>query len=113
MSMESSQERLFRQLLSTHRCSNCRHRFERSRFSIMARYEKLWVVSAHCSVCDKVQVFWVSLQRGIERAPQEMTDDERERLHSLPAINPDDILEMHEFLAGFDGDFQGLFAGRV
>ena len=68
MNMENGQERLFRQLLSTHRCGNCRHRFERDRFSIMAKHEKLWVVSAHCSACNKVQVFWVSLNRGIAGA---------------------------------------------
>lgn len=79
----------------------------------MARYEKLWVVSAHCSSCEKVQVFWVSLQRGIELAPQEMSEGERERLQAMPAIIPDDVLEMHEFLSGFDGDFQGLFVRQV
>jgi hypothetical protein len=110
--MENGQERLFRQLLSTHRCGNCRHRFERDRFTIMAKHEKLWVVSAHCSACNKVQVFWVSLYRGIELAPQELSQAERERLEALPVINPDDVLEMHEFLSGFDGDFQALFARR-
>jgi hypothetical protein len=113
MSMESGQERLYRQLLSTRRCSNCRHRFERNGFAVMAKHEKLWVISAHCSACNKMQVFWVSLKGGIELAPQELTAGERQRLEALPAITPDDVLAMHEFLGDFDGDFQTLFARRV
>ena len=108
--MESAQERLFKQLLSTHRCSNCRHRFARDRFSVVAKHEKLWVVSARCSSCHMAQMFWVSLRHGIQLAPEELTSAERERLEALPALNSDDVLEMHEFLNEFDGDFRSLFA---
>jgi len=108
--MESAQERLFKQLLSTHRCTNCRHRFARDRFSVVARHEKLWVVSARCSACHLPQMFWVSLKHGIQLAPQELTPKERERLEAMPALTSDDVLEMHEFLARFDGDFQAFFA---
>lgn len=107
--MESAQERLFKQLLSTHRCGNCRQRFSRDRFSVVAKHEKLWVVSARCSACHMAQMFWVSLRNGIQLAPEELTPAERERVESLPAVNGDDVLEMHEFLSKFDGDFRALF----
>jgi hypothetical protein len=108
--MENAQERLFRQLLSTHRCSNCRHRFARDRFSVVARHEKLWVVSARCSACHLSQMFWVSLRHGIQRAPDDMTPAEAERLESMPVVTETDVLAMQEFLGSFDGDFRRLFA---
>lgn len=111
--MDGAQERLFRQLLSTHRCSNCRQRFDRDRFSVVTKHEKLWVVSARCSSCHMSQMFWVSLRDGVRMVPDDISTLERARLQSLPAITPDDVLDMHEFLARFDGDFRGLFARRV
>ena len=111
--MESSQERLFRQLLSTHRCTNCRHRFDRDRFNVVARHEKLWVVSARCSSCRASQMFWVSLRNGIQLAPEEVSPLEREHFEALPELTSDDVLEMHEFLNEFDGDFRSLFARTV
>jgi len=108
--MESAQERLFKQLLSTHRCTNCRQRFDRDRFSVVAKHEKLWVVSARCSSCHVSQMFWVSLRNGIQLAPEEVTPAERERFEALPGLTHDDVLDMHQFLTEFDGDFRGLFA---
>lgn len=111
--MDTSQERLFKQLLMTHRCSNCRQRFDRDRFSIVARHEKLWVVSARCSACHMSQMFWVSLRHGIQPAPSEISPVEQRRLEMLPPVSPDDVLDMHQFLDRFDGDFRSLFARRV
>lgn len=111
--MDSAQERLFRQLQTTHRCTNCRQRFERDRFNVVAKHERLWVVSARCASCHKSQMFWVSLKDGIQPMPSEISPTERRRLDSLPPISHDDVLDMHEFLSRFDGDFRALFVRRV
>ncbi len=112
MSMDSAQERLFRQLLTTHRCSNCRQRFDRERFSVIARHERLWVISARCRACHTSQMFWVPLRdRG--EGVTEVTAAEQRRLDLLPPLSHDDVLSMHEFLERFDGDFRALFARRV
>jgi len=111
--MDTPQERLLRQLLSTHRCTNCRQRFRRDGFSFVARQEKLWVVSARCSHCHTQQMFWVSLKSGVQTHPGEVTPSERKRLEALPPVSSDDVLDMHEFLGCFDGDFAELFAKRV
>ena len=58
------------------------------------------------------QTFWVSLKDGCTPAPTEITPMERRRLEALPQLNYDDVLDMHEFLSRFDGDFQGLFARK-
>lgn len=110
--MDSAQERLLRQLLSIYRCSSCHQRFDRDRFSVLARHDRLWVVSARCSSCQTRQVFWVSLRDGVQIAPHEVTPVEHRRFSLLPAISSDDVLDMHEFLERFDGDFHGLFARR-
>ncbi len=111
--METPHERLLRQLLSTHRCTTCRQRFRRDGFSFVARHEKLWVVSARCSACHTQQMFWVSLKNGVQATPAEISPTERKRLEALPPITSDDVLDMHQFLARFDGDFAELFAPRV
>jgi hypothetical protein len=111
--MEGGQERLLKQLLSTYRCQNCNRRFDRDRFGVVARHEKLWVVSAKCTKCHSQQMFWVSLKDGVQPAPNEVTPLERRRLEALPQLSYDDVLDMHEFLSRFDGDFRNLFARKV
>jgi hypothetical protein len=36
---------------------------------------------------------------------------DRARSADMPPISADDILDMHEFLDSFDGDFKDLFSG--
>jgi hypothetical protein len=111
--MDSAQERLFRHLLVTHRCNNCRQRFQRDRFSVVARHDRLWVVSARCSSCHTVRTFWVPFRSGGHPRMTEVTAAEQRRLDTLPILDADDVLNMHEFLASFDGDFQSLFAEKI
>lgn len=111
--MDRAQDRLFRQLATTYRCSNCRQRFDRSRFAVITRQERLWVVSARCASCKAPQMFWVSVREKLDAPPSEKSVAELSRLNTLPPVSHDDVLDMHEFLARFDGDFRSLFARKI
>jgi hypothetical protein len=106
----ASQERLLKQLISSScRCSVCRCTFAREHVRITARQEHLWIVSVRCARCRNQQVFWIALKDDAASAPCDPTDAELERFAALPPVSSDDVLDMHEFLRDFDGDFRNLF----
>ncbi len=102
------QERLLKQLVSTFRCRVCRRTFGRDHVRVTARQDELWIVSVRCMSCRNQQVFWVSLQNQEEEALLQDID-EAERFETMDPISVDDVLDMHLFLARFDGDFKRLF----
>ena len=42
----------------------------------------------------------------------QVVDAPREASPAGPPVSAEDVLDMHEFLAAFDGNFRQLFAGR-
>jgi hypothetical protein len=103
----SSQERLLRQLLGTRRCKVCRREFDRQHMRLAARHEQLWIVSVRCRVCRNQEVFWITPK---DFDVETIVAADHARRAEEPPINSDDILDMHEFLEDFDGNFKGLFS---
>jgi hypothetical protein len=107
----ASQEHLLKQLISTFRCSVCRRSFERDHVRVAARHDQLWIVSVRCGLCRNQQVFWVKLNDdgGGESVLHDLSYEEEEYFASMAPVTSDDVLDMHEFLREFNGDFRGLF----
>lgn len=76
---------------------------------VAARHEQLWIVSVRCRRCRHQQVFWVARNRDDEDALTDLSADEEARFSLMEPVTGDDILDVHEFLEGFDGDFKRLF----
>jgi hypothetical protein len=108
----AGQERLLKQLISSFRCNVCRRTYERAQVRVAARHEQLWIVSVRCNRCRNQQIFWLALKEQSEDAlPRDVTDEEEERFAALGPVSSDDLLDVHEFLRNFNGDFQKLFSG--
>jgi hypothetical protein len=108
------QERFLKEQVASRRCPQCRRSFQREHVRVAARYEELWVVSVRCGRCRKQQVFHVALSdlQGHPDLACDPSPDEQEIFNAMPAIASDDVLDMHEFLRAFDGDFRALFTER-
>ena len=107
------QERMLKQVVSSFRCSVCRRSFEREHVRVTARHEQLWIVSVRCRACRNQQIFWVALkgdEEGVESVLRDLTNEEEEHFAELAPVSGDDVLDMYEFLQGFDGDFKAFFA---
>jgi hypothetical protein len=106
----ASQEHLLKELISGFRCSVCRRTFDRSHIRVAARHEQLWVVSVRCTLCRNQQVFWAAVKdNGEESVLRDVSGREEQHFAQLPPVTADEVLDMHEFLADFDGDFRTLF----
>lgn len=110
----AGQEQKLKQLISGYRCHVCRRCFERDHVRLAARHEQLWIVSVRCSLCRNQQVFWIALKDNqgeaiLHDVSDPKPDSRDEELDSMPPVTSDDVLEMHEFLRSFNGDFRQLF----
>lgn len=108
--------------LTSFTCPACGRRYRGSRIRLLAERDGLYFVDLDCSRCGSRTVAIVTVEQDetdvaiIDASDLELAvDGEPEHLgEPLPAaaapVTADDVLEMHEFLADFDGDMRKLLA---
>jgi mono/diheme cytochrome c family protein len=133
--MDSSENQIKQNILERmDRCSVCHRGFAADDLKVIRRERGFWVVAVTCSDCHNRNLVAAVLNDGdtaeARSALRELSrsagygisfDDES----ALPIdeasitealgdpVTADDVLEMHEYLNEFDGDFKGLFAGNT
>jgi predicted RNA-binding Zn-ribbon protein involved in translation (DUF1610 family) len=100
--------------LSSFSCPACGRRYRGSRIRLLAEREGLFFVDLDCSRCGSHTVAIITIEQD-EREPTIADASDLEHPdEGLPAtagsITADDVLEMHQFLAHFEGDVIQLFA---
>jgi predicted RNA-binding Zn-ribbon protein involved in translation (DUF1610 family) len=103
--------------LNSFTCPACGERYRGSRIRLLAERDGLFFVDLDCSRCGSHTVAIVTFELEDAEAsiadlpPMPQVDDHLgERLPARAApVTADDVLEMHEFLAHFEGDVDGLF----
>lgn len=104
-------------------CSQCRAPHEPEDLQIIGRNGSLWVLSVQCSYCAaQAYVAAVVGDHGVDVTETDAVEWPDSLLHAVEvedeiepftgAITVDDVLDMHEFLETFDGNFHALFARR-
>ena len=104
-------EHFIKQLLSSIRCSVCGDRYQAKDLKILGHQDDTWFVNACCPACYK-RAFVVAIIKR-DKPPQiikELSEIETAKFAQASAINSDDILDLHDFLKDFDGDFITLFS---
>ena len=103
--------------LAAFTCPACNRRYRSSRIRLLAERDGLFFVDLDCAQCGSHTVAIVTIEQedaeaSIASLPPMGTVQEHlgESLPSAAApVTADDVLEMHEFLAHFHGDVDGLF----
>ena len=107
--------------LTSFTCPACGRRYRGSKIRLLAERDGLFFVDLDCARCGSHTVAIVTVE--IDDASASITDisDLSLSTDALPEhlgedlptgaalVTPDDVLEMHEFLAGFKGDVAKLF----
>lgn len=105
------------------RCSVCHHEFVQDDIRVVSRTQDMWMMVVTCTECHARNFVAAVLgdgdpaeaQLALRRLSEEPAGIDAQPEDTLPAGDPvsiDDVLEMHEFLSGFDGDFGRLFGSR-
>lgn len=100
------QERVLKEMVGTLRCHVCRRSFDPDHVRITARHESVWIVSVRCRTCRKQQSFWIAM-KDVDAAIREQ--EAADPVTNETPITSDEVLDMHEFLEQFDGNFRKLF----
>lgn len=122
---DGARERRIKQLLlsAVNRCSECRRQYHLDDFAVIGHRDHLWMVTVICEGCQS-QGFITAIvddQSGGQALPapaderprlSELTPDEEARFATLPPLDSLDVLDLHEFLETFNGDFAALFQQR-
>jgi hypothetical protein len=124
--MDTSEKQIKRIVLDRmERCSVCHRTFEPDDVHILSRKADMWMLMVSCEECHARNFVAAVIgdgdaeeaQLALRRLGEEHTrarfdiEPEAEDDGGEP-VSVDDVLEMHEFLQEFDGDFQRLFGGR-
>ncbi|MBI2909844.1 MAG: hypothetical protein HYX92_19565 [Chloroflexi bacterium] len=103
-------EKFLKRLMATMKCSVCGQRYEASNVNVLGHQEELWFLSVFCSSCHSHGLVAAVVKDA--RTPEgvsDLTETELYKYNSSKDISVDDVLDMHNFLKDFPGDFVSLF----
>ena len=104
-------EAFLRRLFSKVSCGICGQKYDAANIKILDQEDGLWVLSVYCGSCGTQGLIAAVVQEGnITEVITDLTEAERERFDDSEVVGVDDVLEMHNFLKEFDGDFASLFS---
>ncbi len=112
--MESNEFDVRRTVVSVlEQCSKCKQQYSPDDARVIERQGELWVLSVRCSRCDaQAYVAAVVDAGGTEFDDVATWIDDGPNGQSEDPVSVDDVLDVHEFLESFDGDFSALFSRR-
>ena len=123
--MDTSEKQIKRIVLDRmERCSVCHRGFEPDDVHVLSRKSDMWMLMVSCGECQArnfvaavigdgdAEEAQLALRRLGEEHVRTRTDIEPED-EGVPGepVSVDDVIEIHQFLKGFDGDFKALFRG--
>ena len=100
---------LLKHLLTSIPCAVCEHPYRPADVEIVDHRDEIWIVAVKCSHCGTTGVVFALIR---EEGPDRVSDllpEEWARFRQMPQISADELLDVHEFLKDFDGDFISLF----
>ena len=125
--MDTSEKQIKRIVLDRmERCSVCHRGFEPDDVHVLSRKSDMWMLMVSCGECqarnfvaavigdgdaEEAQLALRRLGEEHIRGKQGIELEVDPDLKPQDPVSVDDVLEIHEFLQGFDGDFQALFRG--
>ena len=105
------EEGLIKRLMASIKCSVCGQPYEVDNINVLGHHEDLWFLSVSCPACQARCLVAAVVREG--RVPEittDLTKAELDRFRNMSRVTTDNVLEMHSFLKGFDGNFSRLFS---
>ena len=101
---------LIKRLIASIKCGSCGQHYEESNIDVIDHSEELWFLRVLCSSCN-VKSLVAAIIREDTKAEviTDLTEAELDKFKDIDEVRADDVLDMHNFLHDFDGDFPRLF----
>ena len=100
---------MIKKLMTSIKCESCGRNYEVGDIDVLGQREDMWFVRVLCSTCH-TQALVAAVVRGGEAAEgiESLTDAGINETRNR-TIEINDVLDMHDFLTDFNGDFSSLF----
>lgn len=107
------EEKIIKKFMTSIKCSACGQRYEVDNVKVLGHQEDLWFLSASCSACQ-IQCLVAAVIKESKRPEiiTDLTEAEWAKFKKMDKLTTDEVLDMHSFLKGFDGNFSQLFSQR-
>jgi hypothetical protein len=102
-------ENVIKQVMASLKCGVCRQRYEPDNVTVLGHQEDLWFLKVFCPACHTRYLVAVVIKEG--EAPEvitDLTESEVDKFKNAVGLTADEVLDMHNFLKDFDGDFSRL-----
>jgi len=96
--------------MATVKCSVCGYPYDAEHVNVLGHEQDLWFMSVFCPHCRSKGLVAAVVREEKAKTAQH-SPPEKAFCVDGPAVGVDDVLDIHNFLKGFDGDFRGLFSG--
>lgn len=104
------EEKLIKKLIASIKCGSCGQNYQEEGIEVIERTEDLWFLQVHCLSCNiKCLVAAIIKEDTVPEIVSDLTENELEKFRVSKGVGADDLLDMHEFLKEFDGDFPRIF----
>ena len=105
------EEGLIKRLMASIKCGVCGQRYEVDNINVLGHQEDLWFLSASCPACHTRCLVAAVIREGrVPEVTTDLTEGELDRFVNVGKATADEMLDMHNFLKDFDGDFSRLFS---
>ena len=102
---------LIKRLMASIKCDVCGQGYELGSINILGHDKDLWFLSALCPACHtRYLVVVVVKESNVPEVTADLTEAEVGKLKNAGSLTSDEVLDMHNFLKDFDGDFSRLFS---
>jgi Pyruvate/2-oxoacid:ferredoxin oxidoreductase delta subunit len=107
------EESLIKKLITSIKCDACGQYYLEDCIDIIEHKEDLWFLKVFCSFCH-VRSLVAAIIKEDKKAEviTDLTEAELDKFRDMERVRVDDVLDMHNFLKDFDGDFPRLFRQR-
>ena len=104
------EEGLLKKLMSSIKCGSCGKNFTAHNVEVLGNNDEMWFLQAICSACHTQSLVVAIIQKCNESSGvTDLTKAELVEFDTVGMVDADDLLDMHHFLKGFDGDFSCIF----
>ena len=96
-------------LMAVGKCTECGYEYEQSSIEVVSKRGDIWLLTIACGKCHTHGLVAAIIAGQSVEAVSDLTESEKVKFHQGPSVGEDDVLDIHRFLQGFEGDFSKLF----
>ncbi len=107
------EEGLIKRVMGSMKCTVCGQRYEPDNIGVLGHEEDLWFLRVFCPSCQTQYLVAAVVREGkTPRVITDLTEAELAKFRKADKLTANEVLDMHNFLKDFDGDFSRLLSQK-